>query len=150
MKFQIFYQHETRSPVKLESDRGKEWYNFVFQTFLRSKNIQHYSRHPDKGPSIAERVFRTLRNLLKKPVFLAGKADWLSELPSVIKQYNNIIHSSTKMKPIDASKKSNEKEVYSNLQEKRWNLNPKIKLGQLVRTADFKRVFIKDDSTNYS
>ena len=38
-------------------------------------------------------------------------ADWLGELPSVIKQYNNTIHSSTKMTPIQASKKVNEKEV---------------------------------------
>ena len=28
-----------RSPVKIESDGGKEWYNSVFETFLRSKNI---------------------------------------------------------------------------------------------------------------
>ena len=29
-------------------------------------------------------------------------------------------------------------------------LNPKYKLGQLVRTADIKKVFSKGDSTNYS
>ena len=76
---------------------------------LKSKNIHHYSRFTDKGPSIAERVIRTVRNLLKKPVFLAGNADWLSELPSVIKQYNNTIHSSIKMTPIQASKKNKSK-----------------------------------------
>ena len=54
------------------------------------------------------------------------------------------------MTPNQASKKSNEKEVYSNLQDKRRKLNPKYKLGQLVRTADIKRVFSKGDSTNYS
>ena len=139
-----------RKPNKIESDRGSEFYNSIFQNFLKSKNIQHYSRFADKGPSIAERVIRTIRNLLKKPVFEKGKADWLSELPSVIKQYNNTIHSSTKMKPIDASKKSIEKEVSSNLQDKRKILNPKYKSGQLVRTADIKRVFSKGDSTNWS
>ena len=66
--------------------------------------MHHYSRYTDKGPSIAERVIGTIRNLLKKPLFLAGKADWLSELSSVINQYKNTIHHSTKMKPIDASK----------------------------------------------
>ena len=114
-----------RKPLKIESDRGTEFYNSIFQNFLKSKNIQHYSRFTDKGPSIAERVIRTLRNLLKKPIFEKGNADWLSELPIVIKQYNNTIHHSTKMKPIDASKKSNEKLVYSNLQDKRKILNPK-------------------------
>ena len=138
-----------RKPLKIESDRGGDIYNSVFQNFFKTKNIQHYSRYTDKGPSIGERVIRTVRDLLKKPVFEKGKADWLSELPSVIKQYNNTIHHSTKMTPNQASKKSNEKEVYSNLQDKRRKLNPKYKLGQLVRTADIKKVFSKGDSTNY-
>ena len=54
------------------------------------------------------------------------------------------------MSPNEASKKVNEKIVYSNLQDKRRKLNPKFKLGQLVCTADIKRVFSKGVSTNYS
>ena len=54
------------------------------------------------------------------------------------------------MKPIDASKKSNEKIVYNNLKDKRKKPDPKFKLGQLVRTADIKRVFSRGDSTNWS
>ena len=117
---------------------------------MKLKNIHHYSRFTDKGPSIAERVIGAIRNLLKKLVFLAGNANWISELPSVIKQYNNTIHSSTKRKPIDASKKSNEKLVYTHRQDQRDKQQPKIKLGLLVRTADIKKVFSKGDSTNYS
>ena len=139
-----------RSPLKIESDRGAEFFNSIFQNFLKTKNIHHYSRFTDKGSSIAERVIRTVRNLLKKPVFLAGNADWISELPSVIKQYNNTIHSSTKMTPNQASKKSNEKIVYNNLKDNREAHKPKFQLGQLVRTADIKKVFSKGDSTNYS
>ena len=112
-----------RKPLKLESDKRTEFYNSIFQNFLTSKNIQHYSRYTDKGPSIAERVIRTVRNSLKKPIFLAGNADWISELPSVIKQYNNTIHHSIKMKPIDASNKSNQKLGNNNLKEKFENQN---------------------------
>ena len=54
------------------------------------------------------------------------------------------------MTPIMASKKANEKLVYTNLQDKRKILKPKDKLGDLVRTADIKRVFSKGDSTNWS
>ena len=117
---------------------------------MKSKNIQQYSRFTDKDPSIAERVIRFLRNLLSKPVFEKGNADWLSELPSVIKQYNNTTHHSIKMTPVQASKKSNENLVYSNLQDRRVKQHSKCKLGQLVRTADIKEVFSKGDSTNYS
>ena len=62
-----------RKPFKIESDRGTEFYNSIFQSFLKSKNIQKYSRYTDKGPSIAERIIRTVRNLLKRPIFLLVK-----------------------------------------------------------------------------
>ena len=139
-----------RKPLKIESDRGTEFYNSIFQNFLKSKNIHHYSRYTDKRPSIAERVIRTIRNLLKKPVFEKGKASWIDEIQSVIKQYNNTIHHSIKMTPNQASKKSNEKLVYNNLKDNRKIQKPKYKLGDLVRTGDIKRVFSKGDSTNYS
>ena len=54
------------------------------------------------------------------------------------------------MTPIQASKNTNEKLVYSNLQDKRRKHNPEYKLGQLVRTADIKRNFGKGDSTKNS
>ena len=79
-QFSKILSKSRRKPLKIGSDRGSEWYNSVFQNFLKSKNIYHYSRFTDKGPSIAERVMRTVRNLLKKPVFEKGNADWLSEL----------------------------------------------------------------------
>ena len=86
-------------------------------------------------------------------MFEKGNANWLSELPSVTKKYNNTIHHSTKMKTIAASMNSMEKyekQVYSKLQDKRKKHFPKIKLGQFVGTADNKKVFSKGDSTNWS
>ena len=121
----------TKSKPKLliiESDRGAEWYNSVFQNFLKLKNIQHHSRLTDKVPSIAERVFRTIRSLIKKPVFLAGNANWLSEITSVNKQYNNTIHHSITMTPIQSSKKENEKVVYNNLKDNREIKNQNLHL----------------------
>ena len=94
-----FLTTSKRKPLKIESERGTELYNSIFQNFLNLKNIHHYSRFTDKGPSIVERVIRTISTLLKKAVFEKGRADWLSELPSVIKQYNKTTHSSTEMTP---------------------------------------------------
>ena len=90
--------------------------------------MHHYSRYTDKGSSIAERVIRTIRNLFKKPVFEKGSADWLSELLSIVKKYNNTIHNSTKMTPNQASKRKNEKVVFDNLQDEREIQKPKFQL----------------------
>ena len=140
----------SRRKPNLETDDGIEYVNNIFNEFLINHNIERYSRNTPLGAVFAERFNRTIRNLLKKPVFEKGRADWLSELPSVFKQYNNTIHHSTKMTPVQASKTSNERKVYSNLQDRRVRQQPKYKLGQLVRTADIKRLFSKGDSTNWS
>ena len=139
-----------RKPNLLETDDGKEYVNKIFNEFLNKHNIKRYSRNTALGAVFAERFNKTIRNLLKKPVFEKGRADWLSELPSVIKQNSNTIHHSIKMTPIQATKKLNEKLVYNTLKDNREAHKPKFKLGQLVRTADIKKVFSKGDSTNYS
>ena len=148
--FSEIVKSSNRKPNLLETDDGKEYVNKIFNEFLNTNKIKRYSRYTDKGAVFAERFNNAIQNLLKKPVLEKGNADWLSELPSVIKQYNNTIHHSIKMTPNQASRKSNERKVYTNLQDKRRKLNPKFKLVQLVRTADIKRVFSKGDSTNYS
>ena len=89
-----------RKPNLLETDDGKEYVNKIFSEFLNNHNIKRSSRNTALGAVFAGRFDRTLRNFFKKPIFLAGNADWISELPSVIKQYNNTIHHSTKMTPV--------------------------------------------------
>ena len=53
------------------------------------------------------------------------------------------------MTPVQVFKKAKEKTVSSNLQDKREQRVPKYKLGDLVRTADIKKVLSKRDSTNH-
>ena len=46
--------------------------------------------------------------------------------------------------------KKNEGYVYKNLLDKRKKLKPKYEIGDLVRTADIKKMFSKSDTTNWS
>ena len=138
------------TPNLLETDDGKEYVRKILNEILNNRNIKRHSRNTALGAVFAERFNRTIRTFLKKLIFPKGNADWLSELPSVFKHYNNFIHSSIKMTPNQASKKVNEKEVYSNPSDKRKKLNPKFNRGDLVRTSDIRKVFSKGDSTNYS
>ena len=75
---------------------------------------------------------------------------WIDVLPTITKQYNNRIHSSTKLTPIQANLKKNEGCVYKNLLDKRNKIKPKFQLNEFVRVADLKKTFSKGDTTNWS
>ena len=92
-----------RSPNLIETDRGKKFYSNIFQDFLTKNNIKLYSRNSSLGAVFAERFNRTIRDLLKRPVFEKGDGKWIDILPTITKQYNNRIHTSTKLSPKDAS-----------------------------------------------
>ena len=139
-----------RKPNLIESDRGKEFCNNIFQDFLNKNDIKHYSRNSSYGAVFAGRFNRTIRDLLKKIVFEQGDANWIDVLQLITKQYNNRIHSSTKLTPIQASLKKNEGYVYKNLLDKRNKIKPKFQINDLVRTADLKKTFSIGDTTNWS
>ena len=139
-----------RKPNLIETDRDKGFYNNIFQDFLNKNNIKLYSRNSSYGAVFAERFNRTIRDLLEKPVFEKGNGNWIDVLQTITKQYNNRIHSSTKLSPIQASLQKNEGYVYKNIIDKRKKMKPKFQINDLVRTADFKKIFSKGDTTNWS
>ena len=148
--FENILINSKRKPNLIESDRGKEFYNNIFQDFLNKNNNNLYSRNSSYGAVFAERFNRTIRDLLNRPVFEKGDGKWIDILPKITKQYNNRIHSSTKLTPIQASLKKNESFVYKNLLDKRRKIKPKFQINDLVRVADLKRTFSKGDITNWS
>ena len=148
--FENILINSKRKPNLIETDRGKEFYNNIFQDFLNKNNIKLYSRNSSFGSVFAERFNRTIRDLLKKPVFEKGDGKWIDILPTITKQYNNKVHSSTKLTPIQASLKKNEGYVYKNLLDKRKKITPKFQINDLIRTADIKKTFSKGDTTNWS
>ena len=139
-----------RKPNLIETDRGKEFYNNIFQDLLNKNNIGLYPRNSSSGSVFAERFNRTIGDLLKRPVFEKGDGNWIDVLQTIMKYYNIRIRSSTKLTPIQASLEKNEGYVYKNLIDKRKKVTSKFQINDLVRTADLKKTFSKSDTTNWS
>ena len=148
--FENIIKNSKRKPNLIESDRGKEFYNNIFQDFLNKNDIKLYSRNSSYGVVFAEKFNRSIRDLLKNPVFERGDSNWIDILPTITKQYNNRIHTSTKLSPKSASVKKNEGFVYKSLLDKRKKVTPKFQINELVRTADLRRTFSKGDTKNWS
>ena len=140
----------SKKPNSFETDLGKDFYNNIFEDLLNKNNIKLYSRNTYLGVVFAERFNKTIRDLLKRPVFEKGDAKWVDVLPTITKQYNNRVHTSTKLSPKDASLKKNEGFVNKNLMDKRKKIKPKFQINDLVTVADLKKTFSKGDTTNWS
>ena len=70
--FENILINSKRSPNLIGSDRDKGFYNNIFQDFLSKNNIKLSSRNSSYGAVFAERLNRTIKDLLKKPVFEKG------------------------------------------------------------------------------
>ena len=113
--FEKILINSKRKPNLMESDRGKDFYNNIFQNLLINSSFKFFSRSRSSDAVFAERFNRTIRDLVKRPVFEKSDGNWVDVLPTITKQYKNRVHSSTKLTPILASLKKNEACVYNNL-----------------------------------
>ena len=86
---------------------------------LKINNIKENSRNAPLGAVLAQRFNRTVRNFLKKPIFEKEDGNWVDSLSTVTEQFNNRVHTSTKLTPIQVSLKNKEGYVYHNLLDKR-------------------------------
>ena len=101
--FEKFLSYPKRTPNLIESNRGKDFYKNIFQNCIIKNNITQYSKTTYLGAVFAERFVRSIRDILKKPVFENGESSWIDVLPTITKRYNNGYHTSTKLTPIEAS-----------------------------------------------
>jgi uncharacterized membrane protein YheB (UPF0754 family) len=88
----------SRKPKKIQSDKGSEFYNSVFQKLLKDNNIRMYSTDSDLKASVVERFNRTLKEKMWRYFTFSGTKKWINVLPQLIKSYNNTYHRSIKRK----------------------------------------------------
>ena len=89
----------------IQTDDGKEFVNKIFTDLLEKNNFERYSRYRSVGAAFAEHFNRTIRDLLKKPVFEKSDSNYVDVPATITKQNKNRIRSSTKLTPIQASLK---------------------------------------------
>ena len=97
-----------------------------------------YSTHHEGKSVVAERFIRTLKNEIYKYMNSISKNVYIDQLDDTVNKYNNTYHSTIKMKPIDV--KSN---TYIESSKEINEKDPKLKIGNTVRTSIYKDAFAK-------
>ena len=134
-----------RKSNKIWVDQGSEFYNQSFQDFLKINNIEMYSTYNEGKSIVAERFIRTLKNKIFKHMTTISKNVYIDVLNDIVNKYNNTVHRTIKIKPIDVTNDS-----YVEYNEDSNKKNPKFKVGDHVRISKYKNIFAKRYVPNWS
>ena len=154
LAFDSIFKKSKRKPEKLWTDKGSEFISKHFKDFLKRYNITLYHTQNEEKSNVVERWNRTMKNKMWKMFSANNNTVYWDKLDKLVDYYNNRKHSSIKMSPTEASKKENEKQVFTNLYEDEIFLKPKkpkFSIGDKVRISKYKRrVFDKGYTPNWT
>ena len=139
---------KTRKPNKIWTDAGKEFINKYFKKYLSDNNVEIYQTYNEGKAVVVERFNRTFKGKIWRYFTEYKTKTYINVLADLVSEYNNTVHSTTKLTPVDASKSENEYLiVYRNhvITQK-----PKFKVGDRVRIYKYKKHFEKSYESNWS
>ena len=135
-------------PKKLWVDNGSEFYNKIFKKWLNDNNIEMYSTFNEGKAVVIERFNRTLKNKMLKYFTANGTYKYIDILSSLINEYNNKKHSSTKLSPNELY--FNGKKNYLTKKKNKIPISYDFKIGDKVRISKFKKKFEKGYTPNWT
>jgi transposase InsO family protein len=138
-----------RQPVRIETDKGTEFYNVHFRRLCREVGAEHFSSNSRHKSAVVERFNRTLKTILYRMFTQSRTYEWVERLEKALYIYNNRYHRSIKMKPVDVHQ-GNAEEVYQNLYGTQPSTGKLLEQGQLVRISKVKHIFEKGYLPNYT
>ena len=124
-------------------DQSAEFYSTFFKRFLKINNIEMYSTYSEGKSVVAERFIRTLKTKIFKHMAAILKNVYFDVLDDIVDKYNNTVHRTIKMKPIDVTSDS-----YAEYNEDFNEKDPKFKVGDHVRISKYKNIFAKGYTQN--
>jgi hypothetical protein len=153
--FKSIFNTSHRKPKKIWSDHESGLYSNEFQNFCIENDIILYSTQSELKAMIVERFNRTFKEKLwRKFTELNDSNHWVNLISLILSDYNNTIHSTIKMTPIEASKPENSYLVKNILRKKYQKYNskpPKYSTNDMVRIYQWKPNLSKKGYTpNYT
>lgn len=150
--FKEIFQECGSTPLKLQTDKGKEFVARPVQKFFKELDINfHVTNNPDVKAAVVERFNRTLKTRMWRYFTYSNSYRYIDVLRELLASYNNRYHSSIKMAPNNVNEQ-NVLEVWNNLYRKGLGeeRKPKFKVDQHVRISRTKSTFEKGYETNWS
>ena len=143
---------EQEPPVRLWTDKGKEFYNKSMKSLLKRYNVHIYSTENEEKSSVVERWNRTIKRYMWKYFTTYSTKKYIDVLPDIIDKYNNTYHRSIKCTPVAAREPLNYQRVFDALYPSTADkkAKSKFKVGDRVRIVRKKNTFEKGFTPNWT
>ena len=102
-----------------------------------------YSTYNERKSVVSERFIRALKNKIFKHMTAVSKNVYFDVIDDIVNKYNNRVHRTIKMKPIDVTSNS-----YAEYSEDSNEKDPKFEVGDHVRISKYKNIFAKGFTQN--
>lgn len=137
-------------PLKIQTDKGGEFFNAKVKRFLATQHITLFSTHDDVvKAAMVERLNRTLKVRMHRYFTHANSRRYLDVLPSLMHSYNHTKHSAIHMAPADVNE-YNTLKVWHQLHPKTFTKKAALSVGDHVRISRTKMRFEKGYEANFS
>jgi hypothetical protein len=151
--FEQILKSSKRKPRRLQTDKGTEFLNSKFQSFLKSRDIHFFTtENPETKASVVERFQRTFKGRMWKYFYRNKTLKYIDVLDKFVNAYNRAFHRSIGRTPNDVNA-DNEVVVslhlYKNINKSKSNKR-RFKIGDTVRISKTKRTFEKGYNANWT
>ena len=130
------------TPKQIYSDEEGAMNSITFLTFINKHKFKHVQT--STHAHAAERFIQTFRSNLQRRLDVLGQNNnnWTEHVQNILTKYNNTIHSTIEIKPVDAVRPENHLWVSWHL----WNSAKRDRKYEEIKPGDYVRVNIKPKS----
>ena len=146
---------EGRKPEYLRTDKGSEYTGIAIKTYMRSKQIKHFTTVNVIHASYAERFIRTLKGKLYRYFTKQNTYKYINILQDLVDSYLDTVHNTTGYKPSSINHE-NEQEIYEKLylpvqlKIEAKQIKYKYSVGDYVHLSVERRTFHKGYKDSYT
>ena len=147
------FETDHRKPLKLQTDKGKEFFNKEVFSLLKHNEVELFASESDQKAAVVERFNRTLKTRLWTFFSARRTQRWVDELQNMVDSYNHSVHRTIGMAPASVTKADEDRLWVRLYGDGDRNNRPKTKavpVGSQVRLNKWKGVFDKGYRPNWT
>jgi transposase InsO family protein len=143
---------EGNVPELLQTDDGSEFLAKEFQDYCKKEGISHFVAPSNSNCAFVERFHRTLKMRMTRLWTLRANHRYIDHLQDLVDNYNETVHSVTKMKPVEVNEE-NQLDAIKNSNYYGYKKlpfgNPKYKIGDYVRVTRVRTQFQRETDDKF-